>query len=123
MTGSGMAGASGGPSDDVPFVASLRSQPNTVRLATAGQAHITIRVEVPEVWDVVRVEAAPSTTVRAVKTRALAALYPDKADVDAFVMKLNGAEIHDEDAALADAGVKDGSTFLLTFRRRRPVKS
>ena len=43
--------------------------------------------------------------------------YKDPAD-----RKLRGWEVLDEGASLADAGATDGSIFLLTHRRRRPVK-
>ena len=105
-----------------PFVATLRSQPRVIRLADDGHPYLTIRVEMPEVWDVVRLEVSPTTPVRTIKARALEALYPDYGDADAFVMKLGGAEVRDEDLPLSDAGARDGSIFLLTFRRRRPVK-
>jgi hypothetical protein len=108
---------------DEPFVATLRSQPSVIRLATEGQPHMTLRVEMPAVWDVVRVEAPPTTPVRAVKRRALEVLYPDYGDADAFIMKLNGAAVRDEDLSVTDAGARDGSIFLLTFRRRRPVRA
>jgi hypothetical protein len=104
-------------------VTSLRVRPGTIRLWQDRQPYITIRVEMPEVWDTVRIEAPPTAAVLTVKTQALGALYPEGADVGEFVIKLNGFEVRDEAASLADAGAADGSTFLLTFRRRRPVKS
>lgn len=124
MTASGPATPPSPPaqSQEEPFVATLRSQPSVIRLAADGQPHVTLRVEMPEVWDVVRVETPPATPVRAVKRRALEVLYPDYGDIDAFVMKLNGAVVPDEDVSVADAGAQDGSIFLLTFRRRRPVR-
>ena len=107
-----------------PFVTTLRSRRSTIQLAPAGDSAITIRVEMPELWDVVRMSVAPSQPVLAVKLAALDALYPEAtgeyhAD---FVVKLRGWEILDEAAPLADAGVIDGSILLLTFRRRRPVR-
>jgi hypothetical protein len=113
----------GTPAEGEPFVAELRTRATAIRLWTDGQSHLTIRVEVPEVWDVVRVEAPPTTPVREVKMQSLAALYPDYDNADAFVMKLHGAEVRDEDASIAEVGAEDGSIFLLTFRRRRPVKA
>ena len=116
------------PSDDSSgsassVVTSLRVRPGTIRLWQDRQPYITIRVEMPEVWDTVRIEAPSTAAVLIVKTQALAALYPDGADAGEFVIKLNGFEVRDEAASLADAGATDGSTFLVTFRRRRPVKS
>lgn len=107
-----------------PFVAGLRSRKTTIQLSPAGAGAITIRVEMPEVWDVVRIVVAPSEPVLAVKVRALQALYPEAgASLHSdFVVKLRGWEILDEAASLTDAGVIDGSILLLTFRRRRPVR-
>jgi len=119
-----MSGGSGAAENvQEPFVATLRSQPTAIRLGTDGEPRLTLRVQMPEVWDVVRIEAPATTPVRMVKQRALDVLYPDFGDSDAFVMKLNGIEVRNEDATIADAGAKDGSIFLLTFRRRRPVRS
>jgi hypothetical protein len=47
---------------------------------------------------------------------------PEVEDPDTLVVKLNGYEVLDEDAALSDIGAFDGSTLLLTYRRRRPVR-
>lgn len=107
-----------------PFVANLRSRKSVIRLAPEGAADvITIRVEVPEVWDVVRMEVLPTDAVSEVKARALQALYPDYAALDDFVVKLRGWEVINETQSLTSAGAIDGSILLITFRRRRPVKS
>lgn len=105
-----------------PFVTQLRARPGAVRLGAADAKHITLRVQMPEVWDVVRVETPPTESVGAVKARALAALHPEDEPMDAFVMKLNGFEVLDESMSVTEAGASDGSTFLLTYRRRRPVR-
>ena len=52
---------------------------------------------------------------------ALAALLP-AADEKGYVMKLRGWEVLDEGQSVADVGAIDGSIFLLTNRRRRPVR-
>jgi len=108
--------------DAESFVTGLRARGSVIRLYSGGQAHVTIRVEVPEVWDVVRVEAPLTASVRDVKVRTLAVLYPDYGDADAFVMKLHGAEVRDESASIGAIGAVEGSIFLLTHRRRQPVK-
>jgi hypothetical protein len=105
-----------------PFVTSLRSRPGTIRLGNAGGPALTLRVQMPEVWDTVRFEASASEPVASLKGAALAALEPDAAYHDDYVLKLNGFEVLDEQASLADAGAMDGSIFLLTNRRRRPVR-
>jgi hypothetical protein len=105
-----------------PFVTTLRSRKSELRLAAEGTAAITIRVEMPEVWDVVKVAAAPDTPVLSVKQAALEALFPEAEMHQDFVLKLRGWEILDEAESLAGAGVIDGSILLLTHRRRRPVR-
>ena len=105
-----------------PFVAQLRSRPGAIRLGPPGAATITVRVQVSEVWDVVRVDAPPTEPILAVKTAALAALVPDGAAHEDFVTKLRGYEVLDERASLEEAGAVNGSIFILVSRRRRPVR-
>ena len=100
----------------------LRTRGTVIQMATLGAAAITVRVQMPEVWDVVRVAVAASEPVLGLKVRALAALYPAGEFHDEFVMKLRGFEVLDENESLATAGAVDGSIFLLTHRRRRPVR-
>ena len=104
-----------------PFVWSVRSRREVLQVGEADGQALNLRVEVPELWDVVRVAAAPATRVAEVKRAALAALNP-AANEAGYVMKLRGFEVLDEGASLAEAGALDGSIFLLTNRRRRPVK-
>jgi hypothetical protein len=105
-----------------PFVSQLRARRGAIRLGADGQPRVSLRVQMPEVWDAVVVEAPSSEPVLSVKTNALAALLPDGDSADAFVLKLNGYEVLDESVSVADSGAKNGSTFLLTYRRRRPVR-
>ena len=110
------------PSESTPFVATLRSRPGAIRLGAPGEPTITVRVQMPEVWDVVRVEVPPTEPVLSVKVRALQALYPEAKVHEDFVLKLRGFEVLDENASVAETGAIDGSTFLITHRLRRPVK-
>ena len=105
-----------------PFVAQLRTRADVIQMAPADASAITVRVEMPEVWDVVRVAVSPDEPVLSLKVRALAALYPPGDFHDEFVMKLRGFEVLDENASLVSVGAVDGSIFLLTYRRRRPVR-
>jgi hypothetical protein len=106
-----------------PFVTQLRSRGTPIQLATGltGSA-ITIRVEMPEVWDTVKVVVSSSQSSAEVKRAALAALYPGATHPDEYVLKLRGWEVLDENMPLAELGVIDGSILLLTGRRRRPVR-
>jgi hypothetical protein len=109
-------------SASTPFVAQLRARPETIRLGTAGEPVITLRVQVPEVWDTVRIDAPPTTPVLVLKQRALETLLPGVEPAE-FVTKLRGFEVLDESASLSAAGVVSGSTLLVvTSRRRRPVR-
>lgn len=110
------------PARELPFVAQARSRPGVVRLGVPGEPLLSLRVQVPEVWDVVRFELPPTTPVREVKARALALLMPGAAPLESFVCKLAGFEVLDEELSVAEAGVRDGSTLLLTSRHRQPVR-
>ncbi len=107
-----------------PFASRVRARPGTIVLGdpAAPGPRWTLRVEVPEVWDTVRLSAPASEPVLSLKVTALAALMPDADYHEDFVVKLGGAEVVDENAAVAAAGAQDGSIFLVTSRRRRPVR-
>jgi hypothetical protein len=104
------------------FVTSLRSRAGTIDLTHANEPAITVRVEMAEVWDAVRIAASSNEPVVSIKIAALEALFPGVELPEEFVIKLRGWEILDEGASLSDAGAVDGSIFLLAHRRRRPVK-
>jgi hypothetical protein len=106
-----------------PFVAQLRARRGVLELASPGGPAITVRVQVPEVWDAVRVHASPDERVITMKRRALEMLLPGSELRDEeFVVKLHGWEVLDEGASLAAAGAVDGSIFLITHRLWRPVR-
>jgi hypothetical protein len=104
------------------FVGSVRARPETIRIAPDGAPTITVRVQMPEAWDVVRFAVAPTEPAINLKQRALAALAPGARFPEDFVLKLRGWEVLDETAPLAEIGVQDGSILLLTNRRKRPVR-
>ena len=104
------------------FVSTLRARHGTIRLAPDGTAAVTIRVEMPEVWDVVRIVGPTTEPVLSVKVAALEALFPEAELHQDFVLKFRGWEILNESAPLGDVGIVDGSILLLTHRRRRPVR-
>lgn len=111
-----------------PFVNSLRSRDQVLVIGSdegapgSGAAILHVRVEIPEVWDVVRIDIPAVAPVRALKLNALQALYPRALFPDDFVVKLGGHEIFDEGVSVADTGARDGSVFLVTHRRRRPIR-
>ncbi len=103
------------------FVNTLRTTPEIIPVGPAAPDAIEVRVEIPERWDVVRLGASPATTVSAVKDAALESITPGDNPME-YVIKLRGFEVLDENVSLADAGARDGSIFLLTHRRKRPVR-
>jgi hypothetical protein len=105
-----------------PFVSQLRTRGDVLQLAPTGVPAVVVRVELPEVWDTIRASVSLNDPVAVLKMAALDALYPNGEAPDAFVMKLRGFEVLDENESLAEAGAVDGSIFLLTHRRRRPVR-
>ena len=105
-----------------PFVSQLRARTATIRLTPAGAPSITLRVEMPEVWDTVRIVVSAREPLLTVKVRALEALFPEAELHSDFVLKFRGWDILDEAAPLTDLGIENGSILLLTHRRRRPVR-
>ena len=104
-----------------PFVTSLRVGHPPIRLGAEGAPTIPIRVQVAEAWDAVLIDAPSTETVLAVKVAAIAALAPGTDQRD-YVIKLRGFEVLDEQLTLAQAGAVEASIFLVTRRRRRPVR-
>lgn len=105
-----------------PFVDALRTGGRVVHLEVDSADAIHIRVQSAELWDTISIVAASWQLVGSVKAAALSLFYPDGAVSSDYMVKLNGFEILHEDASLAFVGVKNGSTLLLTQRRRRPVR-
>jgi hypothetical protein len=104
-----------------PFVTKVRAKGAPVVVVGDGPGTVDVRVQVAELWDVVRVKASPDSSVLEVKRAALAELMPGGFPED-YVAKFRGWEVLDEHAPLRDAEITDGSTILLHVRRRQPVK-
>lgn len=103
-------------------LASLRSRPGILALGADGPGAFTVRVQMPELWDTIAVRCAESTSVIALKKAALEAFGDHSHPVEDYILKLRGFEVLDESAPVNVAGAREGSTFLLTYRRRRPVR-
>jgi hypothetical protein len=105
-----------------PFVSQLRARSSTIRLVPQGAQGMSVRIEMPEVWDAVRFLVAPREPMLTLKVRALEALFPEAEMHSDFVLKFRGWDILDEASPIADLGIESGSILLLTHRRRRPVR-
>ena len=99
---------------------SLRTRGEAIKLGNSSDP-MEVRAQVLEAWDAIRIDADPSASVRSLKELALKELYPEDLPETEFVVKLNGFEILDENVPLSASGARNGSTFLITDRRRRPV--
>ena len=103
------------------FVNSLRTRGDAITLGSPSEKPLRLRAQVLEAWDAIRIDADPSASVKSLKELALRELYPGENAETEFVVKLNGFEVLDEGVPLSATGARDGSTFLITDRRRRPV--
>ncbi len=103
-------------------VSTLRSRPGLLAIGAGAPNAITVRVQMPELWDTIAVLCAENTTVIALKRAALEAFGERHHPIEDYVLKLRGFEVLDEAAPVTVAGAREGSTFLLTYRRRRPVR-
>jgi hypothetical protein len=106
----------------VPFVSELRTSDDVVVIGGGDGQVLHLRAQAAELWDALRIDAPESATVASVKSAALEKFFPDGVSEAEFVAKLRGFEILDENESLAASGVRNGSTLLLSRRRRRPVK-
>jgi hypothetical protein len=104
------------------FVNGLRTERHAFKLGTPSGPALQVRAQVLEAWDAIRIDADPSASVRSLKQLALRELYPDTRHESEYVVKLHGFEVLDEDAPISSTAAKNGSTFLITDRRRRPVE-
>lgn len=104
------------------LVNGLRARPGVIALGPDGPGAITVRVQVPELWDAATVRCAEGTSCTALKQAVLDAFGERHHPAEDYVLKLRGFEVLDESAPVTVAGARDGSTFLLTYRLRRPVR-
>jgi hypothetical protein len=105
-----------------PFVAGLRTRGEPLKLGSNTAAPLQLRAQVLEAWDAIRIDADPLASVRSLKELALRELAPDVRNADDYVVKLHGFEILDESAPISSTAAKNGSIFLISDRRRRPVE-
>jgi hypothetical protein len=104
------------------FVNGLRVRGAAFPLGSGGGPVLNLRAQVLEAWDAIRIDADASASVKSLKELALRELYPDVRSEDEYVVKLNGFEILDEAAPISSTAARNGSTFLITDRRRRAVE-
>ena len=100
----------------------FRARGAALALGADDASAITVRVQLPELWETIAVRCGGAVSVAALKVSALEAFGQRLHPAHEYVMKLRGHEVRDEAATVTGAGARDGSTFLLTYRHRRPVR-
>ncbi len=103
-------------------VNALRARPGVLALGEDVPGSITIRVQMYELWDTVTVRCSPDTTVLQLKKAVLEAFEQHHHPAHEYLFKLRGFEVLDETVPVSVAGARDGSTLLLSYRFRRPVR-
>jgi hypothetical protein len=107
----------------VPFVTTLRTpRAKVAEVGAPGGERITLRVQFEALWDAiaasVRTDEPVMTLVDAILTR-MGLGHASQAD---FIVKLRGWEVKNTEVSVAEAGARDGSTFLVAYRYRRPIR-
>ena len=106
-----------------PFVTALRTPRGAVvRVGKDGGDRITMRVQFEALWDAVAFDVRADEPVETLVRACLARFGEGDAPMAEFVTKLHGWELKDLGASIADIGARDGSTLLVAYRFRRPVR-
>lgn len=82
---------------------------------------IVVRIMVHEMWDEIVLEVAPTAVIADLKARALAAARVDQDPAD-YLVKFRGAELDEDGATLATAGVVNNAALIVLRRRRVAVR-
>ena len=104
------------------FTDQLRARASTIVLAPGAGSRLSVRVQLLESYDTVRIDAPADATVLSLKVAALAVLEPGVTACDDFVVKHRGVEVLDESQELAAAGIPDRTILSVSHRRRRAVR-
>jgi hypothetical protein len=83
---------------------------------------MNLRVQLLERWDRMDFDVKPDTSVATLKRDALNAFGLADAVPSDYVVKLRGWEVLGEQGSIAESGARDGSTYLISYRRRRAVR-
>jgi hypothetical protein len=105
-----------------PFVTALRTPRGPVVRLGEGSARMTIRVQFEALWDAFVVDASADTPILTIVSTMLQRFGVRDALPADFVVKLRGWEVKGADATVGSSGGKDGSTFLVHHRFRRPIR-
>ena len=85
-------------------------------------AALRVRVSVPDVWDILGIDAHTDWTVAQLKSQALARATGRQLPASEYIVKFRGARIFDESQRLADLDVPDRASMIVLPARRQPVR-
>lgn len=106
-----------------PFVNSLRTpRGKAITLGEAGGDRVTVRVQFEALWDAVLVDVRTDAAVADLIPPVLKWFGLGHAPASDFLVKLRGWEVKGADTTVGGSGAKNGSTFLVQYRHRRPVR-
>ena len=106
-----------------PFVTALRTpRGEIVRLGAEGGERVTVRVQFEPLWDAVAFDVRTDEPLEVLVRAAITRWGQGDVPMSEFVTKLNGWEVMSLGISVADSGAGDGSTFLVAYRFRRPVR-
>jgi len=83
---------------------------------------MTVRVWVPDVWDVIDLPSRPDMTVAELKAAALSGAIGGRVDPGSYEVKFRGAAVRNEARTLGELAVPPGAPLVVLPARRRPVR-
>jgi hypothetical protein len=114
---------SGAVAGQRPFVTALRTpRGEVIQLGEAGGERVTVRVQFEALWDAIAVDVRTDDPVAALAIAALKRFGLPDATLGEFIVKLRGWEVKGAEVTVGSSGAKNGSTFLVAHRFRRPVR-
>jgi hypothetical protein len=115
-----MSGATVAPAR--PFVTALRTERGKVLRIGEGGERVTLRVQFEPLWDAVAVDVPATMTIADLTTAVLRHFGVSHVPLSDYIVKLRGWEVKGSDATVGSSGAKSGSTLLVAYRFRRPVR-
>jgi hypothetical protein len=110
-----------GAATTAPFVTALRTERGKVVRIGDGADRVTLRVQFEPLWDAIAVDVPKTMSVSELTMAAVAIFGVTHAPLSDFIVKLNGWEVKG-DVTVDASGAKNGSTLLVAYRFRRPVR-
>jgi hypothetical protein len=104
-----------------PFVTALRTERGKVVRLGEGADRVTLRMQFEALWDAVAVDVPVTMPISDLTTAMLKHFGVAHAPLSDFIVKLRGWEVKG-DATVESSGAKNGSTLLVAYRFRRPVR-